>query len=443
MSEVESIVRRSRQVARTLQALSCDVRNGALRAVHDGLSGSRDALLEANDSDKASATSAQKSGHISSALLKRLDLSGRKFDALLEGVKSVERLEDPVGAVTLARRLDKGLDLYRVSCPIGVIAVIFEARPEAAVQISCLAIKSGNAVILKGGKEGERSNVAIVSAIRAALVSVKFPQDAVQLVSTREQVRELLDQDRFVDLIIPRGSNDLVRYITNNTRIPVMGHADGICTVYIDGAADVRKACDIAVDSKAQYPAVCNAAETLLIDRKAISMLSDIGEAMAAAGVQLRADDDSRKILETVPGLQVSPSSAMDYDTEFLELVMAVKVVDGVDAAIEHINRHGSGHTDCIVTEDSDVAKRFLAGVDSAGVYHNASTRFADGFRYGFGAEVGVSTNRTHARGPVGLEGLMIYKYKLFGAGHTVAPYVNGESKFAHEDLEFASIDKR
>jgi glutamate-5-semialdehyde dehydrogenase len=301
---------------------------------------------------------------------------------------------------------------------------------------------------LKGGMEGEHSNTAIVATIRKALRSVAFPEDAVQLVATRDQVRELLAQDKYVDLIIPRGSNELVRYITQNTRIPVMGHADGICAVYVDGAADPAKAARIVVDSKAQYPAVCNAAETLLVDRAALQLLPDIARALAAAGVKILADPAALTALrdavyEAPAGLEVASAGPEDFDTEFLDLVMAVKIVDGVEEAVAHINAHGSGHTDCIVTEDKMVASRFLAAVDSAGVFHNASTRFADGFRFGFGAEVGVSTHRTHARGPVGLEGLMIYKYKMFGSGHVVAPYADGEREFMHKDIDFADLAGR
>lgn len=437
MGEVEKIAKRARVAARAVQALSTEVRNGALAVLHDRMVADREMLLAANELDKEAARTALSEGAMESSLFKRLDLSGKKFDGALEGIKSVERLPDPVGAVSLARRMDDGLDLFRVACPIGVIAVIFEARPEAAVQIACLAIKSGNAVILKGGKEGEHSNAAIVSTIRAALNQVGFPMDAVQLVATREQVRELLDQDAYVDLIIPRGSNSLVSYITNNTRIPVMGHADGICSVYIGASADEKKAVEISVDSKAQYPAVCNAAETLLIDRAALHLLPSIGRAMAAAGVQLRADSEAKSILDTVGNsLDVIEATPEDFDTEFLELKMAVKVVQCVNEAVAHINLHGSGHTDCIVTEDSVTASLFMAGVDSAGTFHNASTRFADGFRMGFGAEVGVSTHRTHARGPVGLEGLMIYKYKLLGTGQTVAPYADGSRSFLHETID-------
>lgn len=444
LSDIEALARRARVAARAIQSSSGAARDGALAAVHAGLAASRDVLLAANARDKVAAGSALAQGAVAPALVKRLDLSGRKFDAVLDGVKSVERLADPVGVVSLARKVDEGLELFRVSCPIGVVAVVFEARPEAAVQIAALSVKSGNAVILKGGKEGEESNKAIVSCIREALREADFPEDAVQLVATREEVRELLDQDDFVDLIIPRGSNALVKFITENTKIPVMGHADGICAVYLGADADVEKAVAVAVDSKAQYPAVCNAAETLLIDRAALGrVLPAVGLAMASAGVTLRADLEAKSVLDSVDGLTVMLASDDDFRTEFLDLIMAVKVVAGVDEAIAHVNEHGSGHTDAIVTEDEEVARQFMAGVDSAGVFHNASTRFADGFRYGFGAEVGVSTHRTHARGPVGLEGMMIYKYKLLGSGQTVAPYADGRKEFLHEDIDSSALNGR
>lgn len=403
--------------------------------MREQLSQSKERILEANVQDISAAKARLAEGKISASLVKRLELGGAKFDGVLTGIASVRSLGDPVGECSLSRQIDDGLQLYRVACPIGVICVIFEARPEAAVQIASLAVKSANAVILKGGKEAEKSNAALVEAIRAGLKSVNFPEDAVQLVATREEVRELLDQSKYIDLIIPRGSNALVKYITNNTRIPVMGHADGICSVYVDETASPSKAANIVVDAKAQYPAVCNAAETMLVHRNALnSVLPVVGAALAEACVELRADAASKAVLDGVKGLKVVDVSAVDYDTEFLELILAVKVVDTVDEAIAHINEHGSGHTDCIITEDEGAAKRFLGMVDSAGVYHNASTRFADGFRLGFGAEVGVSTHRTHARGPVGLEGLMIYKYKLLGNGHTVKPYVDGDKELKHKD---------
>lgn len=436
MTDLEGVARRARKASRGLLSLSTAQKNAALQALYDQLSLKKEAILAANETDKRAARERMDKGELSQSLFKRLELGGKKFDALLAGVKSVAGLSDPVGECSLSREIDEGLQLYRVACPIGVICVIFEARPEAAVQIACLAIKSANAVILKGGKEAEKSNAELVSAVREALRSVSFPEDAVQLVSTREEVKVLLDQSEYIDLIIPRGSNQLVKYITDNTRIPVMGHADGICAVYVDARANPQRARDIVVDAKAQYPAVCNAAETLLVHTNALeTVLPVVGLGLAEANVEVLADEASMAVLKAeVPSLKVSAASPEDYDTEFLELKLAVKVVDAVEEAIQHINEHGSGHTDCIVTEDMDVAKQFLAMVDSAGVYHNASTRFADGFRLGFGAEVGVSTHRTHARGPVGLEGLMIYKYKLMGQGHVVRPYVDGEKSLNHKE---------
>ncbi|KAI0567483.1 glutamate-5-semialdehyde dehydrogenase [Gracilaria domingensis] len=435
ISAIEALALRARNASRAMLSLSASDRNNALEAAHEHLLNAKDAILVANDSDKKAAQDLLAKGSLTSASVKRLDLGGKKFDAMLEGVNSVARLPDPVGTCSLSRKLDDGLQLFRVACPIGVICIIFESRPEAAVQIASLSIKSANAVILKGGKEAEKSNAILVQTIRSALQASNVPEDAVQLVATREEVRELLDQAKYIDLIIPRGSNSLVRFISENTKIPVMGHADGICSVYVDASADPAKAKSIVVDAKAQYPAVCNAAETLLIHKDAVEdILPLIGQGLADAKVSLRADEVSKQILDRIPGLIVECSSPGDYRTEFLELKMAVKVVDSLLDAIDHINAHGSGHTDCIVTENDSSAQKFLAMVDSAGVYHNASTRFADGFRYGFGAEVGVSTHRTHARGPVGLEGLLIYKYKLKGGGHIVAPYANGEKRFKHED---------
>lgn len=435
LSAIETVAKQARTASRAMLSVSNEEKNNALQAVQEQLEAAKSEILAANEADKAAAQQRLAKGELSSSLVKRLELGGKKFDALLTSVSSVRDLDDPVGHCTLSREIDEGLQLFRVACPIGVIAVIFEARPEAAVQIAALAIKSANAVILKGGREAEQSNAVLVSSIRKGLAKADFPQDAVQLVATRDEVHELLGQSQYVDLIIPRGSNSLVRYITDNTRIPVMGHADGICAVYVDAAADVQRAANIVVDAKAQYPAVCNAAETVLVHQDAVErVLPAIGAALAKAGVEARCDDQALAVLRNVPQLTVKPATPEDYDTEFLELIIAVKVVQNVDEAILHINEHGSGHTESIVTEDLDVAKRFLAMVDSAGVYHNASTRFADGFRLGFGAEVGVSTHRTHARGPVGLEGLMIYKYKMLGHGHVVAPYADGEKEFTHRD---------
>ena len=434
---VLEIARRARQAALELAPLSTEIKNAALRTVREQLSAREAEIVAANRADREDARREVDAGRMSRPLFQRLDLEGRKLAAALAGLADVERLEDPVGVVSLTTRLDDGLELRRVSCPLGVIGVIFEARPEAAVQIAALCMKSANAVILKGGSEAHRTNVAVVDVFREALAKIDgFPVDAVQLVSTREEVREMLALDRYIDLIIPRGSNELVQSIQDSTRIPVLGHADGICSVYIDRDADVERAARIVLDSKTHYPAACNAVETLLVHRDAVGrVLPEVARRLDAAGVELRADSTCRgALVASLP--QVAAAVPSDFDTEFLDLVLAVRAVDDVDQAIAHINEHGSHHTDAIVTEDPETAERFLARVDSAGVYHNASTRFADGFRYGLGAEVGISTNKTHARGPVGLEGLTIYKYRLTGSGQVAADYDPGGRSFQHRSIE-------
>ncbi len=352
-------------------------------------------LFEANARDLA-----QAKGKIAEPLYKRLVLNEPKLRDVISGIEQISEMEDPVGRVLEETELDEGLILRKVQVPIGVLAVIYESRPDAGAQIAALAIRSGNAILLKGGREAAHTNAALGGIIRGVLEGHGVA-DAVQLVSTREEVAELLKMDDLISLVIPRGSNEMVRSIQKSTKIPVLGHADGICHVYIDEFADAGKAVRVAVDSKAQYPAVCNAAETLLVHSK-FSGRETVLQALREAGVELR---DS------------------GFGSEYLDLIMNVRVVNSLDEAIDHIHRYGSAHTDSIVTENQHNAQRFLNEVDSAGVFWNASTRFADGFRYGLGAEVGVSTNKTHARGPVGVEGLLIYKYHLIGDGHIVATY--------------------
>lgn len=344
----------------------------------------------------------------------------------------------------MARKLDHDLTLHRVTCPIGVLLVIFEARPEVIANITALALKSGNAVILKGGKESSNSFAAIAKVITEALANTKIPPSAVQLVQSREAIKDLLDQDEHIDLVIPRGGYDLVRYVKSNTKIPVMGHADGLCAVYIDQHADVRIASEVTVDAKTNYPSACNAAETLVVHENVLSShLPTIVQALQQAGVSVRCDETSLKALQSshLPSQNrqmLQTSTEEDYRTEFLDLTIAVKAVPSLEAAIKHINTHSSGHTDTIITTDEKTAETFLNSIDSAGVYWNASTRFADGYRYGFGTEVGISTNKIHARGPVGLEGLMIYKYLVRGNGHTVGMYSGeGAKQFLHKDIEF------
>jgi glutamate-5-semialdehyde dehydrogenase len=347
-----------------------------------------------------------------------------------------------VGRVTLRTRLDDGLELERVTCPIGVLLIIFEARPEVVANIASLAVKSGNAAILKGGKESTQSFIAISKVISEALAKTRVPNDAIQLVTTRDVIPQLLDLDQYIDLVIPRGGNELVRYIKSSTKIPVMGHADGLCATYLEQSADPQMAADVIVDAKTSYPAACNAVETLLVQDTALeTLLPPVAEALLAKGVTLHLDPPSKAALASrlssdrwAALLDAQPA---DYDTEFLSLDLAVKTVSTVDDAIVHINTHGSHHTDAILTSSSQLAERFMASVDSAGVYWNASTRFADGMRYGFGTEVGISTNKIHSRGPVGLEGLMIYKYKIRGTGQITVAYGEGDGQkpYKHEKL--------
>jgi glutamate-5-semialdehyde dehydrogenase len=383
-------------------------RTAILKEIAAALERDAPAIFEANKNDLAEAK-----GSISEPLYKRLILDQSKLRDVVDGIRHLAHMEDPLGRVLEKTELDEGLVLCKVQTPIGVLAMIFESRPDAAPQIASLAIRTGNAVLLKGGREATSTNAALVDTIRRVL-DKHGAVDAVQLVSTREEIAEFLKMDDLIDLVIPRGSNEMVRTIQQNTKIPVLGHADGVCHVYIDEFADPEKAIRIAVDSKAQYPAVCNAAETLLVHSK-FAAREKVLKALSSAGVELR---DS------------------GFGSEYLDYVMNVKIVDGLDEAIDHIHRYGSRHTDSIVTENKANAERFLNEVDSAGVYWNASTRFADGFRYGFGAEVGISTNKTHARGPVGVEGLLIYKYQLIGNGHIVATYTGENAKpFRHKKL--------
>ena len=409
-----------------MAATSLEMRNDALARIREALLDNRDTIFAANAADLAAA---DESG-VAAAVVKRLKFDEAKLQGVCEGIGDLIGLPDPVGHVQLRRELDEGLVLVRETCPIGVIGVIFEARPDALVQISTLCLKSGNCALLKGGSETAHTNKALFEVIHAAAVEAGLPEGCLHQVEARKEISELLECDESVDLLIPRGSNAFVRYIMDNTRIPVMGHADGICHVYVDADADPQKARAIVVDAKTQYVAVCNACETLLVDRAAASALvPELVDALRAAGVEVRGDAAVCELAECVP------ATDEDWDTEYLSLTISIKVVDGVDEAIDHINRHGSHHTDAIVTENAQTAARFQQLVDSAGVYWNVSTRFADGFRYGFGAEVGISTSKLHARGPVGLDGLVTYKYKLCGDGHVVADYASGAKSFHFRDL--------
>ncbi len=412
-----------------MAALSCQTRNDILQGVKEALLQNAASIFEANAKDLENA----KTSGIAASVIKRLKFDEGKLKDVTAGIEQLIALPDPIGKLQLNRQLDQGLVLKRVSCPIGVIGIIFEARPDAMVQISSLCIKSGNCAVLKGGKETANTNKVLFDLIYKAAVENGAPDNCLIQAQGHNEIDELLACNKYVDLLIPRGSNGFVQYIMNNTKIPVMGHADGICHTYIDKDADMDKALRIIVDAKTQYTAACNATETLLVD-KALGKdkLAQLATALLDAGVSLHGDEQVRKLLSQ---LTVADMPEASYATEYLDMAISIKLVDGVDEAIDHINTYGSHHTDCIVTENDETAERFMALVDSAGCYLNASTRFADGFRYGFGAEVGISTSKIHARGPVGLEGLTTYKYKLYGDGSIVGEYASGKKQFHFEDI--------
>ncbi|MEH2316010.1 glutamate-5-semialdehyde dehydrogenase [Nostoc sp.] len=427
-SPLITIAGQTRQAASKLAILSTEAKNQALEAIAQALESARDEILSANVADCEAATA----DGIPKPLYKRLQLDEHKLRDAIAGVRDVGKLADPVGKLQIHRELDTGLTLKRITCPLGVLGIIFEARPEAAIQIVSLAIKSGNGVILKGGKEAVRSCEAIVKAIKQGLSHTAVNPDAVQLLTTREETLELLKLDKYVDLIIPRGSNSFVRFVQENTRIPVLGHADGICHLYIDKVADISKAVPITVDAKAQYPAVCNAIETLLVHQSiATEFLPKVADALQERHVELRGDKSTLAILPNI-----ATATATDWETEYSDFILSIKIVDSLEDAIAHINEYGSRHTDAIITEDSVSVETFFGLVNSANIFHNCSTRFADGFRYGFGAEVGISTQQMPPRGPVGLEGLVTYKYQMTGDGHIVATYTGANAKsFTHQDL--------
>lgn len=426
-TDLGKIAQNTKEAARDLATLDNQQRNRALLAIADGLEQAAAEIMAANQQDLQTA----QAGGIAPALYARLKLGKSKLTAAIAGVREVANLADPVAEVQIKRELDTNLILKRVSCPLGVLGIIFEARPEALIQITSLAIKSGNGVILKGGKEAINSCQTLVKVIHKALQTTAVKPQAVQLLTTREEIKALLELDQYVDLIIPRGSNAFVRYVQENTHIPVLGHADGICHLYIHRSADFNKALNITVDAKTQYPAACNAIETLLVDRAiAPEFLPMVAEALSAKQVKLLGDEITQKIIG------VEAATETDWQTEYSDLILAIKTVESVEEAIAHINQYGSKHTDAIVAEDGEAAQTFLNRVDAAGVYHNCSTRFADGFRYGFGAEVGISTQKMPPRGPVGLEGLVTYKYHLLGDGQIAATYSGEPSKpFTHRDL--------
>ena len=411
-----TLAKNAKNASKKIATLSTEVKNKALLNIANSLKDNKDKIFEANKKDLAEAESLVESGELSQSTFNRLKLDENKMRDMIQGIIDIVNLPDPIGKTLLKRELDKNLILTKISCPIGVLGIIFEARPDVISQISSLAIKSSNAVILKGGKESINTNKAIMEVIQNALSATEgFPENVLTQVFTRDDVKNMLSMDKYIDLIIPRGGNNLVKFIKSNTKIPVLGHADGICHIFVDESADLEKAKRIIIDAKTQYPSACNSVETILI-HKDFKYETELLKALEDADIELIATPES-------------------WHKEYSDKILSYKFVKSLEEAIEHINEFSSGHTESIITENEANAKIFLNAIDSAGVYHNASTRFADGFRYGFGAEVGISTNKTHARGPVGLEGLTIYKYTLQGNGDIVKDYVDGVKIFSHKDL--------
>lgn len=410
-----------------LAAADTKLKNNALSHIARSLIDRKDEILKANAMDLKRSEEEK----LPAPLLKRLRFDDAKIADVIDGINSLIDLKDPVGSTLLSTELDDGLELYRVTCPIGVIGVIFESRPDALVQISTLCLKSGNGVLLKGGSEARETNRVLTDIISRATKEAGIPINWIKLLETRADVNEMLKQDQYIDLIIPRGSNDFVRYIMDNSRIPVMGHADGICHCYIDEDAQVDMAVRIVEDSKTQYVAVCNATETLLVHKNiAPKVLPELENTLGKKGVELVGCAQTQNIIS------IAPATEQDWKTEYLDYKLSIKIVENIDEAIDHINTYGSRHTDSIITSDRSKAARFMSLVDSGNVFWNCSTRFSDGFRYGFGAEVGISTNKIHSRGPVGLDGLVIYKYKLIGKGHIVEDYAKRNKTFKHNNLD-------
>lgn len=429
---ISSDVIKAKEAATTLAALNTDVKNNALRAMADALDKNRDAILSSNSMDVSDAETMESDGKLSNAMVKRLKIDDVKISGMIAGIDDVIGLPNPVGRTISTKELDDDLTLYQISCPIGMIGTIFESRPDVVPQIMSLCLKSGNAVIFKGGSEASRTNKTLFDTLTKAAYSAGIPEGVFVLMERREDVNAILSMDQYIDLLIPRGSNSFVQYIRENTKIPVLGHASGICHIFIDESANIDMAVKVALDSKIQYPAVCNAVETLLVDSKiAPIFLPLMDKEYHNNNVEIRTDKRAIRYMEHAKIAEES-----DWDTEYGDLVISIAVVDDMDEAITFINEHGSHHTDAIISNDKDRISRFIRYVDSADVFVNASTRFADGYRFGKGAEVGISTNKIHSRGPVGMEGLMIYKYVLIGDGQIVKDYVGKDARpFTHKDI--------
>lgn len=426
-------VTKAKRASLRMAALSTETKNAALEAMASALDKGKVRIIMANAKDMEAAEKEVLEGRMTQALAKRLKVDAEKIDGMISGIKDVAKLPDPVGETMSSIELDEGLELHQVRSPIGMIGTIFESRPDVVPQIMALCLKSGNSVVFKGGSEAAASNRELFDILSDAAASAGVPRDAFVLMESRDDVSKILSMDDKIDLLIPRGSNEFVRYIQESTKIPVLGHAAGICHAYVHRSADVEKAVNLTADSKMQYPAVCNAIETLLVDAEAAEeFLPRINDALVKGGVEVRADEEALPYME---GAKKALES--DWDEEYNDLILAVKVVHSLTEAIDFINLHGSHHTDLIVAEDSDAVIAFVKNVDSADVMVNASTRFADGYRFGKGAEVGISTNKVHSRGPVGMEGLMIYKYVLLGNGQVVKDYVGkGSKKYTHRMID-------
>lgn len=433
-TNLNTIAQQAKEACWVMASINEKIKIKALQLISISLKDNYNKIMQANNEDLIQAKALVEKGELSKSLYKRLALTESKFNEMINGIEDISKLPDPAGKVIFEKELDEGLILKKISCPIGVIGVIFESRPDVIVQISTLAIKSGNTVILKGGSEALNTNMILVNIINNVLKEQKeIPDNVINLIKTRDEVKEMLSLNNYIDLIIPRGSNEFVQYIQHNTRIPVLGHADGICHIYIDKEADPNIINKVCIDSKTDYPSACNAVETILIHKDCTeSVLPSLIENLRELNVEIRADKD---IIHKLNLSNITEATNTDWNTEYNDLIISIKEVSSVQEAITHINTHGSGHTDCILTNNQTTAELFMNLIDSAGVYCNVSTRFADGYRYGFGAEVGISTNKTHARGPVGLEGLMIYKYKLYGQGQIVSEYRQGIKTFTHKIL--------
>jgi glutamate-5-semialdehyde dehydrogenase len=415
---IQTIAKDALAASQQLAALSTEQKNAALLRIAELLEApeSLPLLIEANERDLQTGASLG----LSDALLDRLRLTPQRIKGMVEGTRQVAGLEDPVGAILEQKTHKQGFEIEKVRVPIGVVGIIYESRPNVTIDCAVLCLKSGNATILRGGREAYHSNMALASIIRRAFVDTGLPENAVQLIPTvdRFALNVLLKLDDYIHCLIPRGGEGLIRFVAENARMPVIKHYKGVCNVYLDAAAERQKAIKVTVNAKCQRPSVCNAAENLVVHKDVLeSIFTDVAKALKEEGCQLRVDQPAADILSAFGGIPFTLATEEDYDTEYLDKIIAVKTVENLDEAIAFVNQYGSGHSDAILTEDAEAAARFQTEVDSATVYWNVSTRFTDGFEFGLGAEIGISTDKLHARGPMGLNELTTYKYLIRGHG--------------------------